>query len=283
MPKKTATPLRYPGGKAKLINFTTNLLIRNQLVGCVYAEPFAGGSGLAMELLFNNIVQSIILNDIDRSIYAFWYSVLNNSTDLIQLIRDTEISIEQWHIQKAVQTNKENEELLALGFSTLFLNRTNRSGIIGAGPIGGKKQSGAYKLDCRFNKDDIIERIEKIAARADSIQFYNYDAIRFINEVINPLQQETFVFFDPPYHVKGPGLYLNHYADEDHVLISEAIEQLQHPWIITYDNSEFISALYEPYNSCVYTLNYSAQNAHKGTELLVFSNDIEAIDIQHAH
>ncbi len=283
MPAKTSTPLRYPGGKAKLINYTTSLLNNNNLLGCTYVEPFAGGAGLAIQLLLDGVVNRLILNDKDRSVYALWYSILNNSEELIALISEREITITEWNIQKDIQNNNDLVDLITLGFSTLFLNRTNRSGILKAGPIGGKRQTGNYKLDCRFNKEDIINRIRVIAAESHRIQFHNLDAVDFIENIINPLQEQVFIFFDPPYHIQGPGLYMNHFKDDDHLTLSNVISRVTHPWIVTYDNTELIKSLYINFNVTTYSLNYSAQKSQIGTELMIYADNIHSIPITIAH
>lgn len=283
MPVKTSTPLRYPGGKAKLINYTTSLITQNNYLGCTYVEPFAGGAGLAIQLLFNGIVNRLILNDKDRSVYALWHSILHQPDELIDLLLNTDITIDSWHMQKDVQLRKDTENLLSLGFSTLFLNRTNRSGILNAGPIGGKKQNGNFKLDCRFDKQDIINRIRKITQVSHLIEFYNHDAIYFIENIINPITDRVFIFFDPPYHIQGPGLYLNHYKDDGHRMLSTIISNVQHPWIVTYDNTPLINELYSNFTCTTYQLNYSAQNPQKGTELMIYSGNINPLPIVIAH
>ena len=283
MPVKTSTPLRYPGGKAKLIKYTSELLQKNGYWGCTYVEPFAGGAGLAIQLLFDGVVDKLLLNDKDRSVYALWHSILHNTDSLIELIQSTDLNITEWRNQKEVQKKKECVDLLTLGFSTLFLNRTNRSGILSAGPIGGKSQNGKYKLDCRFDKNDIIERIRRIADEQHRIEFYNFDAAYFIEKIVNPLTENVFIFFDPPYHIQGPGLYMNHYKENDHDDLSKIISNVTHPWLVTYDNTELIRSLYSDYEITTYNLNYSAQNAQVGTELMIYSNNIQSIPIKSAH
>ena len=91
---QTLTPLRYPGGKSQLYDYALQLLEDNNLIGCTYSEPFAGGCGLALKLLLNGRVSRVILNDIDRSIYAFWWSVLNDHDNLIDLDNTTPVKIE---------------------------------------------------------------------------------------------------------------------------------------------------------------------------------------------
>lgn len=274
MRKSRFTPLRYPGGKAKLFNYTVKLLEENNLIGCTYVEPFAGGSGLALELLFKDKVSKIILNDIDKSIYAFWYSVLNNPEELIDIINKNSVNIDEWHKQKEIQKDKESVSLLDLAYSTLFLNRTNRSGILTAGPIGGKLQTGNYKLDCRFKKDIIIEKIRLISSKKDKISFYNYDAIDFMKKIISRQKKETFVFFDPPYYEKGPELYLNSFNDEAHQELATNIKCLKKHWIVTYDDTSFIKDLYSDCNYTIYELNYSLNVKKKAKEIMVYGPSI---------
>lgn len=274
----TYSPLRYPGGKSKLFNYTKNLITTNNLVNCTYVEPFAGGAGLAFALLYNNIVSNIILNDIDRSIYSFWYSVLNHNEELCDLIENTPVCLNEWYKQKEIQENKQNVDLLTLGFSTFYLNRTNRSGIIKGGIIGGKEQLGKYKINCRFNKPNLIARIKKIAPYRDKISVYNLDANVFIDDVIKVLDNNSLIFIDPPYYKKGPGLYENSFKHNDHLELSIKITNtIVQPWVITYDNTNEIKTMYKDFAQTEFNLNYSAQNKYQGKEVMVYSDSIKPI------
>ena len=236
---KTISPLRYPGGKAKVYKQVSELLVKNNRIGTTYIEPFAGGCGLALMLLKNNMVSNLILNDIDKSIYCFWKSVLKYNNELCQMIESAILSLEEREIQKSIQINKEKidtrkkEDVLKLGFSTFYLNRVNRSGIIKAGVIGGIKQSGNYKMDCRFNKKKLIEKIQEIYAYRDKIRFYNLDVIDFLKRI---KKKDSFIFFDPPYYKKGKELYVNFYEHENHLNLANKISKLRNDWIVTYDN-----------------------------------------------
>ncbi|MDN5324131.1 MAG: adenine methylase [Clostridia bacterium] len=279
----TYSPLRYPGGKSKLFNYTKDLIITNNLVGCTYVEPFAGGAGLALALLYNKIVDNIILNDIDRSIYAFWYSVLNYNEEFCKLIENSPISLDEWNKQKNIQEDKRNTDLLTLGFSTFYLNRTNRSGIIKGGIIGGKKQLGNYKMDCRFNKANLISRIKRISLYRDKISIYNLDASIFIDNVITLLNNNSLVFIDPPYYKKGPELYENHFKHDDHLKLStKIVNTIAHPWVITYDNTDEIKTMYKNFTQAEFNLNYSAQNKYQGKEVMVYSEILTPIPFKKA-
>ena len=270
------SPLRYPGGKAKVANFFQKIIVENNLLDGVYIEPYVGGASVALSLLFNEYVSRIIINDKDRSIYAFWYSVLFDTENLCRLFHDTPITMNSWYQQKDIQKNKETVELLDLGFSTFFMNRTNRSGILNAGVIGGNSQTGNYKIDARFKKDDLIRRIYRIAEYSGRISLYNEDAVLLTQQLIETLPEKSIFYFDPPYYVKGKGLYLNYYNDEDHRNIANMISQIiNSKWIVTYDSVSFIMELYNNFRQQKFELNYSASNSGKGQEVMIFSNNIK--------
>ncbi|WP_207641050.1 DNA adenine methylase [Metaclostridioides mangenotii] len=272
---KTYSPLRYPGGKNILNKYVINLVKSNNLINCTYIEPYTGGGAVALKLIIDNVVGHIVINDYDRSIYAFWYSVLYHTDELCNLIEKTDITIDNWYIQKKIQKEKDTTDLLTLGFSTLFLNRTNRSGIIKAGVIGGKEQKGNYKLDCRFKKDDIIYKIRLISTYRNQITLYNLDALELINNIIPTIEGEKFIFFDPPYYKKGASLYVNYYNHEDHSELKEAISNIEDSfWIITYDNVHEISSLYYEFRQTTYNLRYTAAKKHIGQEIMIYSNNV---------
>lgn len=268
-----SSPLRYPGGKRKLAGFVKDAVIKNDIQGGTYVEPFAGGASVALYLLFNESVNQIIINDIDRSIYAFWYCVLNNTQELCNRIKQTAITMAEWENQKAVQQEKEQAELLDLAFSTFFLNRTNRSGIIKGGVIGGKEQTGEWKMDVRFNKADLIKRIEKIALYRDRISLHCLDSIAFIDEILPDIDDHTLIYFDPPYYNQGSALYVNHYIHENHVELSQYIQRLNCKWMLTYDYTPKIIEMYRDVEKRLLTLSYTASQKVKGSEMLAFSNN----------
>ena len=271
---KFVSPLRYPGGKLKVVDYLKQLLEVNDLCGGTYIEPYAGGASVALSLLFSKHASKIKINDIDRSIYAFWHSVLNETDALCRMISDTPVTMDVWQAQHELQKHKDEVDLLELGFSTFFLNRTNRSGILNGGVIGGKNQDGNFKMDARFNKADLIERIERVAGYADLIELTSIDAVELIKHYKRTPPQKTFCYLDPPYYVKGRDLYLNYYNDDDHRAIAQAIKKYKGKWIISYDAVPFLKDLYKDYRQQEYYLSYSAGNPSKGKELMVYSNGL---------
>ncbi|TBM14744.1 DNA adenine methylase [Hafnia paralvei] len=270
------TPLRYPGGKGKLLPFINNLLTLNGMQSIHYAEPYAGGAGLALNLLFKNLSSEIYLNDINPAVHAFWHSVLNESESLCNLISQTEVTIDEWHKQKKIISTPYEQDTLSLGFATFFLNRTNRSGILKGGVIGGKKQDGKWKLDARFNKDDLIKRIIRIASQKEHIHLSNMDASDFLDLVVKNLPSNSLTYLDPPYFIKGKGLYENHYELNDHAHIAKKVtNELSTPWIVSYDNVAEINEMYAASKNLMYGINYSAQHRYIGSEIMYFSESLK--------
>lgn len=271
---KFVSPLRYPGGKLKVVDYVKRLFEVNDLMDGTYMEPYAGGASVALSLLFSEYASKIKINDIDRSIFAFWHSVLEETEALCRMISDTPVNMDVWERQREVQSRKADADLLELGFSTFYLNRTNRSGILSGGVIGGKNQDGNFKIDARFNKADLIERIESVADYKDRIELTSMDAVALLKRYKRAPSAKTFCYLDPPYYVKGRDLYLNYYNDDDHKAIAEAIKRYKGKWIISYDAVPFIKELYKAYRQEEYYLSYSAGNPAKGKEIMVYSDGL---------
>lgn len=272
--RRFVSPLRYPGGKGKIANFIKLLFIHNNLVGHSYAELYAGGASVALSLLYEEYASHIHINDLNRCVFAFWDAVLNNSEALCRLITDVDVTIEEWERQKAVQ-EVEAPDPLDLAFSTFFLNRTNRSGIISGGVIGGRNQAGNWKLDARYNKTDLIYRIEKIARQRSRITLTQFDAADYIQTVLPVLPDETFAYLDPPYYIKGEGLYEHFYQHDNHARIAELVRDIRRPYSVSYDAAEEILDLYRTYDQIAYGLNYSAADRYLGDEVMFFSPGLQ--------
>lgn len=277
---KYVSPLRYPGGKLKVLDYVKRLMLDNGLWGGTYIEPYAGGASVALGLLLERYAKRIKINDKDRAIFAFWHSVLNETEGLCRMIENTPVTMDTWYEQREVQREKETADLLTLGFSTFFLNRTNRSGILSGGVIGGKEQTGNYLIDARYNKADLIGRIEQIAVCSDQIELTSMDAVELINRYKRAPAEKTLAYLDPPYYVKGRDLYLNYYTDDDHRDIAKAIKKYKGKWIISYDAVEFISGLYKEYRQKEYHLSYSAGNPTKGKEIMIYSDGLVIPEIE---
>lgn len=269
---KISSPLRYPGGKSQLSKFVNNLININIDNKSIYCEPFMGGAGVAIELLLNNKIDSLILNDYDSSIYSIWQAILTESERLIDVLEYISLNIDEWKIQRSYYY--ENKDFIGydfkLGVAAFYLNRTNRSGIIMGGPIGGHNQKSVYKLDCRFNKKDLINKIKKISSQRERIRLYNLDAVDLISKVLmNENPKNLFTFFDPPYYKQGQVLYRSSFDEAKHLKLAQGIKKLEnYKWIVTYDNVKEIKNIYNDMQIYTYNLRYSAQRVRNEVEIL---------------
>lgn len=268
------SPLRYPGGKAKLADFVKALLETNSLCDGHYCEPYAGGAAIALELLFQGYVDQIHINDISAGVYAFWHAVLFDTRHLVRRIEQTSVTVCTWEKQKQVLAQASTADPLDLAFAVFFLNRTNRSGILNGGIIGGRDQTGPWKIDARYNTSELIHRIVSIADLNDRIQLTNLDALRFLDHIASTLPaRKTMIYLDPPYYKKGKELYYDFYQHDDHVQVANHIRsQLSgFHWIVSYDNVAPIHAMYTKFRSIEYSVGYSAREVKLGSEVMFFS------------
>lgn len=247
----------------------------NDLHGVTYVEPYAGGAGAAINLLLQGLVGRILINDANVAIYSFWKAVTEHTDELCELIDRTKVDLDVWRRMREIM-HKTKEPSLELGFATFFLSRTNRSGILTAGPIGGiteEAQSRAsYKIDCRFNKVDLIEKIQRIGEQRTRIVVTSKDAIQLLRGL---KYRNCFVYLDPPYFSKGKSLYMNYYHPSDHEMLSQYLHKIsKFSWVLSYDDVEDIRNLYSDMGLYQFSISYTAQNKKTGQELLCHSRDL---------
>lgn len=237
-------------------------------------EPYAGGAGLALILLLDGIAEKIHINDADPAIANFWRAVVAQNSQLVEMIAREPVTIEAWHHWRAVMLGEILATPLERGFATLFMNRTNRSGILKGGVIGGKAQSGSYRVDARFLRDQLCERVSRIGQVSKSILVYEEDARSLLVRCHQVLPRKSLIYLDPPYFVKGAGLYRNFYSRSDHERIARLLAgaRFRRPWVVSYDNVPEIRQIYSFASSFGYELNYTAQRRYSGDEIMFFSD-----------
>lgn len=267
---KFNSPLRYPGGKNCIFPFISKLFYENEMIGISYAEPYAGGAGLALRLLYDEYVRHIYVNDLDKSIYAFWKVVTERNDEFCAWVSEVKVDIDNWLYYRELQRSSETVDMFDLAKSTFFLNRTNVSGVIKGGVIGGIEQHGKYKIDARFKKDDLISRIHRINSYKNRITVSNLDGVEFISK-LDKRKEDIFIYLDPPYFLKGSDLYMNFFSKEDHKKVSDRVKRMKKRWLVSYDDNDFILNLYGNNQKYSYSLSQSTSN-RVGRELLIFSN-----------
>lgn len=270
------SPLRYPGGKAALFPRIQKLIEDSGLIGCTYIEPYAGGAGAGLGLLVSGQVERVVINDLDPAIHAFWHTVVNQPELFIQRIQEVRLDVSEWRRQKEIYRAGDQGNIADLGFATFYLNRTNRSGVLNGGPIGGLDQTGKYKIDARFNRATLVERIQTLSSYADKIVVTSMDGVDLIRQYAH--HPNIFFYADPPYFEKAGTLYLNHFRLEDHVKLAELLNSIPEiPWLLTYDNVSQVARLYGSRRRRTFELHYSAHRVITATEVAVLSDSVADI------
>jgi DNA adenine methylase len=246
----------------------------NRISGGWYIEPYAGGAGAALFLLTQGFVDHIVINDADPIVHAFWRAATERNRELLSMIRKTPVTMKTWERQRRVIAIPTEYSLLEVAFAAFFLNRTNRSGILSAGVIGGKAQDGNYKLDARYNIADLTARIEKIGTLAKHITVLGIDALDLLTDVAPGLPEHCLVYLDPPYYVKGSQLYRNHYAHHDHEAIARCVADATYGLIVTYDDCPEVRNLYRSFDSSTFQLHYSTHSARPLTSEVLFYRNL---------
>lgn len=249
----------------------------NRLLDGEYVEPYAGGSAIALELLFHEYVSCIHINDVSKPLHAFWKSVLRNTEEFCRLVTKTPLTVAQWDKQKRIMENPSDHDDVKLGFATFFLNRTNRSGILNGGIIGGRDQTGPWRIDARYNAKELVRRIEAIAKVGNRIKLTRQDALKFLKSGVSRWPKDTLIYLDPPYYVKGRDLYCDFYEHEDHkdIAVFLSKESIRQRWIVSYDNVRPIRELYKGTRHVVYEIGYSARSASQGSEIMFFCDGLK--------
>ena len=274
------SPLRYPGGKGKLSRFMAAIVRANALSDGRYIEPYAGGAGVAWELLLTGVVRRVLINDISPHVFAFWTSVLMHTEELCRKVRDLPLTVDEWDRQKQIFRRATEVSTLELGVSCFYLNRTNRSGILNGGLIGGRDQTGKWRMDARFNRGDLVRRIQKIADCGTRIEVTCADAVEFIRQRSTSFGEKDLIYADPPYYAKGRYLYLDAYGPDDHATVAKLFEDLDGPrWVVSYDDVQRIHRLYAFAPWLQYTIGYSARTSTRGREVMFFSGGLAVPEV----
>ncbi len=279
---KLYTPLRYPGGKGRFAPWISQIMRENRLMGGQYLEPYAGGAAVALELLYEGTVTDVHINDVDPAIHDFWRVAVGQTDALIHMVETEPVTMDAWNHWRRVLFGEIEAGLLHRAFATLFMNRTNRSGILKGGVIGGKSQAGEYRLDARYKRDVLVSRLERIGRHAQHIHVYGEDALSLLRRCADFLPRRSLIYLDPPYYIKGQGLYRNFYCHDDHASIAHALQLSRFPrhWVVSYDDTPEIRAMYSKSRGMGYGLRYTARRQYTGAEVMFFSRNLACVPEQ---
>ena len=243
------SPLRYPGGKRRLVRYMDRFFELNELRPDLFVEPFAGGASVSLHVLQRGLAERVILVDRDPLVAGFWKTVfdLAGSEWLINQVETIPVTLERWHYFKEAQPANDRERALAC----LFLNRTSFSGILHwrAGPLGGHAQRSDYPIGCRFPRETLVRRIREISAYRDRVTVWGESWRRALTRVAQMQEARTVgsvcYYLDPPFFEKADHLYRHHFEERDHAELRDALLVLEEDWILSYDVAEGLHRLWD--------------------------------------
>lgn len=247
-PPRYPSPLRYPGAKRKLLPHIAELLDLNNLRPDLFIELFAGGASISLALLWQGRVGSIGLVDADPLVAAFWQTVFGDAQWLVDQVLTVPLSIEKWRELKHSNPGSVRDRAL----KCLYLNRTSFSGILyeHAGPIGGYLQNGKYGIDCRFNRNNLADRIRQVSSLSDRVSFVlSTDwqlALQHLKaqQASGKIRGKVVYYLDPPFFDHADRLYRHFFKDEDHKRLRDTLLKMQESWILSYDRPDKVKDLY---------------------------------------
>jgi len=280
---KITSPLRYPGSKATFLKVVLEFIEVHGLKGREIVEPYAGSGIVSLSLVAKNLVSHATLVERDPLLYSFWKAVFEHTDALLSSIEEINVNMDTWHELRVLLKHKIPEDKLIpdLALACLFFNRTNFSGVLHSGPIGGKNQSSDYKLDCRFNKKDIISRIRQISSLRDGVSVKFGDALEFLQKANIQNNEKRFFYVDPPYFKQGRKLYRYYYKVIDHKRLYDILSVATFPWLLSYDKHEFIELLYDGFPQVHQSFRYMSRTPKNENELVVTNMVIPVLDTQY--
>ncbi len=282
--RRYLSPLRYPGGKRKLVSHVAAALDRNGIPKIDrIIEPFAGGAAMSISLIEAGIARQAILNDLDPLVSAFWEVVFSERHfDLADRILDAKVTLAEWESQRAARP----VSIVDKAFKCLFLNRTSFSGSLNpsAGPLGGKAQTSTNPIDCRWNAEELAKRIWDLGRLSDRVRVYNKDFRSLVSSYRSAHTRKPEMlalwYFDPPFFHKANKLYRFWFEDKDHRALASCLERLDEPWILSYDSCPEARQMYRDHvGRGAVDMRYTAAKAitvqkMESTEMIVENFDL---------
>lgn len=280
--RRYVSPLRYPGGKARMAPYLAAMFAEQVSVMDVevWLEPFAGGAGAGLSLLDDDAVGEIWLTEKNPALAALWRAMLTENETLATHVEQTvpDLDLWAWARSQVAAAARPGTTDADTGFAALVLNRCSRSGMVNprVGPIGGKSQNGPWTLASRWNAPALAERIRHVGSLSGRIRFTEGDAVTAIADLADSgIEDEVIAFVDPPYLREGNRLYANGMDAADHQRLADALNASPVRWMLTYDDEPTVAAdLYPHRRVLAYRIANTANRARIATEHAVVSDNL---------
>ncbi len=268
---------RYPGGKNKLKKIIIKKILPYINNKTQYREVFFGGGSICLDMIKDNTIDNIWINDKDIGIACLWTSLISHHQILKEKIIHFTPSVDKFYNirDELLQLKTQPSDIIDIGFKKLAIHQLSFSGLgtKSGGPLGGKEQKSAYKIDCRWSPDYICKKIDKIHNLLNNIKIYKGSCTNLdFEHIINDNHCNSVLYLDPPYYIKGNELYQYGFTQEDHIRLSNLLYNTKHKWVLSYDDCEEIQELYQWANIQQISASYTISGSRQKTELLIWNN-----------
>lgn len=244
--------IRYPGSKAKLVESILAAMPEEYVLPMFtsdnlhYVEPFFGSGAVGFEVMKRLHHRArVTIADMDIGLFCLWLSVWKHADELKERIRKYRPSVESFYELK--QLDGEFTDTVDTGFRKLALHRISVSGfgVMAGGPIGGRKQEGAYTVGCRWKPAKMllaVERYQKLLGKFKRLEILHSCVFKTLAGIDG--DEPAFIYLDPPYYEKGNQLYKHGFSEEQHAELASVLIKSRHLWAVSYDDHPAIRRLY---------------------------------------
>ncbi len=234
------SPFRYPGGKTWFVPRLREWLISQPKRPRLLIEPFAGGGIVSLTSIFESLVETALMVELDEDVAAVWQTIIDGNAEwLAKRILNFEMSRENAIAEINIHRKLTKEK----AFQTIIKNRTFHSGILAAGAGFLKNGESGKGVLSRWYPTTLAKRLRAINLMRDKMRFEHGDAFDVLERYKN--DEEVVFFIDPPYTAGGKkaGSRLYTHFELDHEALFAACGKLKGDFIMTYDNAEEVKSL----------------------------------------
>lgn len=228
------SPFRYPGGKTWLVPLARLWLASQPVRPFHLVEAFAGGGIIGLTAIFDDLVNSLTMVELDDQVASVWKTILCDDNEwLVERIVSFNMTTET--VQEELLRNPTDRREKA--FQTLLKNRVYHGGILAPGSGLLKHGENGKGIKSRWYPETLRKRILAIARLRDRINFIEGDALQVLRDHAN--RADTAFFIDPPYTAGGKraGTRLYTFNDLDHHQLFHITSELVGDFLMTYDDA----------------------------------------------
>lgn len=265
--KNLKTPLRYPGGKSRAVDFlfsSENMPTANIRE---YREMFLGGGSCAIAFTKRFPHIPVKVNDKYYNLYCFWISLKSRGRQLADKLHA--VKEELTNAKDPLQSHLDyyhsmreglevEEDPFEIAWRFYVMNRCSFSGL--------GESTGSFSKDAVFQQfnHSIISKLPAYSALMRNWQITNED----YTHLLDGADESTFIFADPPYDISSfvYGIKGDMHDSFCHKRFHDKLETTNAMAMITYNSNETLKQAYTSWNQLEWDLTYTMHSGQKYRE-----------------